>query len=65
MDCSAPGFPKALLPIKLVKVMEFQLLFKILENVAALNMSANLGNQAVATGLEKVNPHPNYQEGQY
>ena len=26
-------------------------------------MSATLGNSAVATGLEKVNPHPNSQEG--
>ena len=25
----------------------------------------NLGNPAVATGLEKVNPHPSSQEGQY
>ena len=28
-------------------------------------MSANLEEQAVATGLEKINPHPNSQEGQY
>ena len=26
---------------------------------------ANLEDTAVATGLEKVNPHPNPQEGQY
>ena len=26
-------------------------------------MSANLEDPAVATGLEKVNPHPNSQEG--
>ena len=32
---------------------------------AALNMPANLENLAVATGLQKVNPHPNSQEGQY
>ena len=25
----------------------------------------NLGNPAVATGLEKLNPHPSSQEGQY
>ena len=31
----------------------------------AVNMSANLEDTAVSTGLEKVNPHPNYQEGQY
>ena len=29
------------------------------------NMSANLENSAVATGLVKVNPHLNFQEGQY
>ena len=28
-------------------------------------MSANLEDTAVATGLEKVNPHANSQEGQY
>ena len=28
-------------------------------------MLASLENPAVATGLEKVNPHPNSQEGQY
>ena len=32
---------------------------------AALNMSANEENPAVATGLKKVNPHPNSQEEQY
>ena len=30
----------------------------------AFNMSANLKDPAVATGLEKVNPHLNYQEEQ-
>ena len=44
-------------------------LFKILKNdaikdSAALNMSANLENPALATGVEKVNLHPNSQEGQ-
>ena len=29
----------------------------------AFIMSANLEDPAVATGLEKVNPHPNSQEG--
>ena len=29
----------------------------------ALNMSPNLEDPAVATGLEKINPHPNSQEG--
>ena len=41
-------------------------LFKILKDdyqSAALNQSANLENPAVATGLEKVSPHPNPQEG--
>ena len=28
-------------------------------------MSANLENPEVATGLEKINPHPNSQEGYY
>ena len=28
-------------------------------------MSTNLEDPAVATGLEKVNPHPNSQEGQH
>ena len=32
---------------------------------AALNISAYLENPPVTTGLEKVNPHPNSQEGQY
>ena len=43
-------------------------LFKILKDdyqSAALNKSANLENPAVATGLEKVSPHPNSQEEQY
>ena len=31
----------------------------------ALNMSANLEDPAVAIGLEKVNPYPTSQEGQY
>ena len=29
----------------------------------SFNMSANLEDPAVATGLEKVNPHPKSQEG--
>ena len=32
---------------------------------AALNMSANLENPAVATALEKLSFHHNSQEGQY
>ena len=31
----------------------------------AFIMPASLEDPAVATGLEKVNPHPNSQEGQY
>ena len=42
-------------------------LFQILKDdayeSAALNMPANLENSAVATGLEKVNLQPSYQEG--
>ena len=42
-------------------------LFQILKDdayeSAALNMPANLENPAVATGLEKVNLQPSYQEG--
>ena len=37
-------------------------LFQILKNDAALNMSANVGNSAVATGLEKVSFHSNPKE---
>ena len=43
-------------------------LFQILKDdaiKALLNMSANLENPAVATGLEKVSFHSNSQEGQY
>ena len=44
-------------------------LFKILTDdaikVLHSALSANLGNPAVATGLEKVNLHPNSQEWQY
>ena len=43
-------------------------LFQILKDAAvksaALNMTANLENSAVATGLEKVSFHPNSKEGQ-
>ena len=41
-------------------------LFQILEDAAAkvLNMSANLENSAVATGLEKVSFHSNSKERQ-
>ena len=57
------GPQEALLPIKLVEAMEFQQSYlkskKMMLLYAALNMSANLENPAVATGLEKVNPHSN------
>ena len=39
-------------------------LFEILKESAALNMSANLENSAVATGLEKVSFHSNPKERQ-
>ena len=39
-------------------------LFQILKDDAALNMSANLENSAVATGLEKVSFHSNPKESQ-
>ena len=39
-------------------------LFKILKDAAALNMSANLKNSAVVTGMEKVSFHPNPKEEQ-
>ena len=39
-------------------------LFQILkDNDVKLNMSANLENSSVATGLEKVSFHPNFKEG--
>ena len=40
-------------------------LFQILKDDAAFNMSANLENSAVATGLEKVSFHSNPKEGQW
>ena len=39
-------------------------LFQILKDAAALNMSANLKNSAVATEMEKVCFHPNPKEEQ-
>ena len=39
-------------------------LFQILKDDAALNMSENLENSAVATGLEKVSFHSNHKERQ-
>ena len=43
-------------------------LFKTLKddaNKVFHSMSANLEDPAAATGLEKVNPHSSFQEGQY
>ena len=37
-------------------------LFKIIKDAAALNMSANLKNSAVVTGMEKVSFHSNPKE---
>ena len=56
--------------MKLVEVMEFQLSYfksqkRMLLKNTALNMSANLENSAVATGLEKVGFHSNPKEEQY
>ena len=63
------GPQEALLPIKLVEVMEFQQSYlkskKMMLLNAALNTSANLENPAVATALEKLSFHHNSQEGQY
>ena len=39
-------------------------LFQILKDDAALNMSENLENSAVATGMEKVSFHSNPKEKQ-
>ena len=55
---------------KLVEVIEFQLNYlKILKDAsaksAALNMSANLENSAMTTGLEKVSFHSNPKEGKW
>ena len=41
----------------------FQILKDDAYESAALSMPANLENPAVATGLEKVNLQPSYQEG--
>ena len=63
------GPQEVLLSIKLVEAMEFQQSYlkskKMMLLYAALNMSANLENPAVATGQEKVSFHPSSQEGQY
>ena len=42
----------------------FQILKDVVKN-AALNMSANLENSAVVTGLENVSFHSNSKEGQW
>ena len=57
-----------LLQTKLVKVIEFLLKFQNIKDdtvkSAAHNMSANLKNSAVATGLEKVSFHSNLKKRQ-
>ena len=57
-----------LLQTKLVKVIEFLLKFQNIKDdtviSAACNMSANLKNSAVATGLEKVSFHSNLKKRQ-
>ena len=47
-----------------IPVELFQILRRCCES-DALNMSANLENSAVATGLEKVSFHSNPKEGQF
>ena len=47
-----------------IPVELFQILKGDAVKSAALNMPVNLENSTVATGLEKVNPHPSSQEGQ-
>ena len=56
------GPQEALLKIKLVEVMEFQLSY--FKSCAALHMLANLENSSVATDLEKVSFHSSPKEGQ-
>ena len=47
------------IPVELFKTL------KIDAKGIAFNMSASLGDPAVATGVEKVNPYPSSQEGSY
>ena len=46
------------IPVELFESLKY-------DKSVAFSMSANLEDPAVATGLEKVNPHLNPQEGQY
>ena len=48
-----------------IPVELFQILKDDAVKVLHSNVLSNLENPAVATGLEKVNPHPSSQEGQY
>ena len=48
-----------------IPVELFQILKDDAVKNAAVNIPANLENSAVATGLEKVNFHPNPKERQY
>ena len=54
------GIPAELFIVKLKKILKDD----AIKDAAVLNLSANLENPALATGLEKVNLHPNSQEGQ-
>ena len=58
LECEVKWPQKTLLRTKIMEVMEFQLSYfksqQIMLSSAALNMSANLENSAVATGLEMV-----------
>ena len=58
--------PEALLPIKLVEVMEFQQSYlksyKMVLLKCCTQSVSKFRKPAVATGLEKVYPHPNFQE---
>ena len=53
------GIPAELFIVKLKKILKDD----AIKDAAVLNLSANLENPALATGLEKVNLHPNVQEG--
>ena len=51
------------IPVELFQILKDDAMLKDDEN-AAINMSANLENSAVAAGLEKVSFHSNPTEGQ-
>ena len=68
LDCEVKWALGSITGTKLVEVMESQLSYfkslKMMLETAALNMSANLENSAVATGLEKVSFHSSPKERQ-